>query len=206
LNTLASSVGLLTQTDIEDYQRKKNRTQAMKNLQNNIQKSAPDSAAPNGRHKPCTPMNKPGSAAARYNEPLLTGRKASRHGSRHGSRYGSKAGSTGNLTGNKHFIVDQSEREAWMLQVLCQILQTDNLADVQAWLVSASDSDKERVKSLIDSAMGGLEQSGRIVERPETTQSKLPETPKTGTVVIPEEKAKLAASSSIAQIESVLQK
>ncbi len=93
-----------------------------------------------------------------------------------------------------------------MLQVLCQILQTDNLADVQAWLVSASDSDKERVKSLIDSAMGGLEQSGRIVERPETTQSKLPETPKTGTVVIPEEKAKLAASSSIAQIESVLQK
>lgn len=26
-----------------------------------------------------------------------------------------------------------------MLQVLCQILQTDSLVDVQAWLVSASD-------------------------------------------------------------------
>ncbi len=201
LNTLASSVGLLTQTDIEEYHRKKNRSQTIKNLQN-TQKSTPDSAGPNARIKPCTPMNKPGSAAARYNEPLLTGRKASRHGSRQGSRYGSKAGSTGNLTGNKHFIVDQTDRETWMLQVLCQILQTDNLADVQAWLVSASDSDKERVKTLINNAMGGLEQSGRIVERPETTNSNHPDTPKTGTVVVPEEKS----NSSIAQIGNVLQK
>jgi hypothetical protein len=29
-----------------------------------------------------------------------------------------------------------------MLQVLCQILQTDSLVDVQAWLVSASDQGK----------------------------------------------------------------
>lgn len=49
-----------------------------------------------------------------------------------------------------------------MLQVLCQILQTESLVDVQSWLVSASDSDKEKVKQLIDQAMKGLEQSGRI--------------------------------------------
>jgi hypothetical protein len=49
-----------------------------------------------------------------------------------------------------------------MLQVLCQILQTDKLVDVQSWLVSASDSDKEKVKALIDMAMKGLEESGRI--------------------------------------------
>ena len=58
----------------------------------------------------CTPMKKPGSASARYNEPLLTGRKASRRGSRQGSR----ASSMGNLTGNKHFVVDQGDREQWV--------------------------------------------------------------------------------------------
>jgi hypothetical protein len=49
-----------------------------------------------------------------------------------------------------------------MLQVLCQILQTDKLVDVQSWLVSASEADKEKVKALIDMAMKGLEESGRI--------------------------------------------
>jgi hypothetical protein len=49
-----------------------------------------------------------------------------------------------------------------MIQVLCQILQTDNLVDVQSWLVSASDADKEKVKTLIDHAMKGLEEAGRI--------------------------------------------
>ena len=49
-----------------------------------------------------------------------------------------------------------------MLQVLCQILQTDKLVDVQSWLVSANEQDKEKVKQLIDQAMKGLEESGRI--------------------------------------------
>ena len=52
-----------------------------------------------------------------------------------------------------------------MLQVLCQILQTDNLVDVQAWLVSANDSEKEKIKKLIDHAMTGLEDSGRIEQQ-----------------------------------------
>ena len=33
-----------------------------------------------------------------------------------------------------------------MLQVLCQILQTDNLADVQAWLVSTGDNGKLKLQ------------------------------------------------------------
>lgn len=49
-----------------------------------------------------------------------------------------------------------------MLQVLCQILQTESLVDVQSWLVSTSDTEKERVKQLINQAMKGLEESGRI--------------------------------------------
>lgn len=88
----------------------------------------------------------------RLNEPLLTGRRTSRF---------SRGGSKGAQTGNK-YIVNQADREAWMLQVLCQILQTDSLVDVQAWLVSASDQDKEKIKVLIDQAMAGLQESGRI--------------------------------------------
>lgn len=49
-----------------------------------------------------------------------------------------------------------------MLQVLCQILQTESLVDVQSWLVSTNDAEKERVKQLINQAMKGLEESGRI--------------------------------------------
>jgi TPP-dependent pyruvate/acetoin dehydrogenase alpha subunit len=41
-------------------------------------------------------------------------------------------------------------------------LQTDKLVDVQSWLVSASVADKERVKAMIDQAMKGLEEAGRI--------------------------------------------
>lgn len=66
--------------------------------------------------------------------------------------------------------------------------------------------EKERVKQLIDQAMSGLEQSGRIVDRPEQPMSQQgkPETPKTGTVVIPEAPKK--PQSSLAYIENALQK
>lgn len=196
LNSLASSVGLLTKSDIENYQRKKERNEMMKNLQKNSQ-ARPSTTANAGM---CTPLRKPGSSATRYNEPLLTGRKKSRAGSKRFSR----GASSGRLTGNKHFIVDQSDRETWMLQVLCQILQTDNLADVQAWLVSTNDTEKERVKQLIDHAMKGLEQSGRIIEQNQAPADKC-ETPKTGTVVIPGE-TKQPNASSLDYIENALQK
>jgi hypothetical protein len=49
-----------------------------------------------------------------------------------------------------------------MLQVLCQILQTDSLIDVQSWLVSSNGQEKDTVRNLIDQAMKGLESNGRI--------------------------------------------
>lgn len=68
-----------------------------------------------------------------------------------------------------------------MLQVLCQVLKTDNINDVQAWLVASNPTglfltssylqliftfcviiEKEAVRQLITSALKGLEESGRI--------------------------------------------
>jgi hypothetical protein len=65
-----------------------------------------------------------------------------------------------------------------MLQVLCQILKTENMGEIQAWLVASSPNglfdyslyirlrlyilEKEAVRQLITSAIKGLEESGRI--------------------------------------------
>jgi hypothetical protein len=64
-----------------------------------------------------------------------------------------------------------------MLQVLCQLLGTSNLEDVQSWLVSASPAglfnclivflldlifiEKERARTMITSALQGLRESER---------------------------------------------
>lgn len=80
-------------------------------------------------------------SSTRLNEPLPSRNRTSRHsragatGSAHHRRTGVSMASAG----GKHYVVDSADREIWMLQVLCQILQTDNLADVQSWLVSTSD-------------------------------------------------------------------
>jgi hypothetical protein len=99
LNSLASSVGLLTQTDIEDMKKKKERDEMIKNL-----------------HKPKNPASQRSNLASkslqtpatsksqRLNEPLLTGRRTSRF---------SRAGSKGIQTGNK-YIVNSADREAWV--------------------------------------------------------------------------------------------
>ena len=79
-----------------------------------MQNLAPKPMTSQGAVRPvpgvATPLKKPGTASSRYNEPLLTGRKVTRQGSRRLSR----AASMGNVTGNKHFIVDQHDREAWV--------------------------------------------------------------------------------------------
>ncbi|CAF4089385.1 unnamed protein product [Rotaria sp. Silwood2] len=63
---------------------------------------------------------------------------------------------------NHLFCVDEQEREMWMLQVLCQILQTDNINEIQSWLVSSGPNEKEAVRQLITAAIKGLEENGRI--------------------------------------------
>ncbi|CAF2679816.1 unnamed protein product [Rotaria sp. Silwood2] len=66
------------------------------------------------------------------------------------------------LIPNHLFCVDEQEREMWMLQVLCQILKTEDINEVQSWLVSSSLNEKDAVRQLITSAIKGLEESGRI--------------------------------------------
>ena len=160
LNTLASSVGLLTQNDLEEYRKKKEREQKIK-LMKEQQSAKPTSSS----SIKLQPLSRSGNvtASGRLNEPVLATRRTSRY-SRGGT--GASAASRGILaSSNKKYIVDQADREAWMLQVLCQILQTDNLVDVQAWLVSANETEKEKIKQLIDHAMRGLEASGRIEQQ-----------------------------------------
>ncbi|CAF1033556.1 unnamed protein product [Didymodactylos carnosus] len=97
--------------------------------------------------------------------------------SRSGAHYSTKTGrfnegqgKSRGRTSSKHatalnealFSVPENERDMWMLQVLCQLLNTSNLEDVQSWLVSASPTEKEQARGMINSALKGLKESERI--------------------------------------------
>jgi len=60
------------------------------------------------------------------------------------------------------YCIEDGEREMWMIKVLCQILQTDSMQDIQSWLVSAGQQEKETARELIEHALKGLQESGRI--------------------------------------------
>ena len=96
MNSLASSVGLLTQLDLEEHKRKKDREQMIKTLQ----KQSPVSSQ---SRKLTSQRNPTTSSTGRLNEPLLTGRRTK----------GSRASRGVPLTG-KNYVVDQAEREAWV--------------------------------------------------------------------------------------------
>ncbi|CAF2874742.1 unnamed protein product [Rotaria sp. Silwood2] len=106
------------------------------------------------------------------------------HASRSGAHYSTRTGRfnegtalSRGRTGSKHgtaysdvlFHVPENEREMWMLQVLCQLLGTSHLEDVQSWLVSASPAEKEQASTMINSALRGLKESERTSS--ETQQS-----------------------------------
>ena len=100
LNSLASSVGLLTQNDIEDLRKKKERDEMIKSLN-----KKPNNPTSQRNKLSSQSLKTPGtSKSQRLNEPLLTGRRTSRF---------SRAGSKGVTTGNK-YIVNQADREAWV--------------------------------------------------------------------------------------------
>ncbi len=71
-----------------------------------------------------------------------------------------------------------------MLQVLCQLLGTSNLEDVQSWLVSATSAglfylfisimndlllfiEKDQARTMINSALRGLKESERTNNQPQ---------------------------------------
>ena len=184
MNTLASSVGLLTQADLEEMRRKKDREDMIRNYQFRppaAPKLFPTSSQQSQRaHSAAIHKNSSSnsSSSTRLNEPLPSRNRTSRQ-SRGGSAHTGHAQHKSSSNNNKHYVIDSAEREIWMLQVLCQILQTDNLTDVQSWLVSTSDSEKERVKQLIDQAMRGLEESGRVNEQNNNISNSIDYTTKT---------------------------
>ncbi|CAF0818873.1 unnamed protein product [Adineta steineri] len=108
----------------------------------------------------------------KQNKPATADPHASRSGAHYSTRTGrfneGTAKSRGR-TGSKHstaysdtlFNVPESEREMWMLQVLCQLLGTSDLEDVQSWLISASHTEKDQARTMINSALRGLKESDR---------------------------------------------
>ncbi|CAF0757931.1 unnamed protein product [Didymodactylos carnosus] len=61
-----------------------------------------------------------------------------------------------------YYRVDDHERESWMLQILCQLLGTSDLALVQTWLASAHKSEKELARQLLVRALEGLGEGDRF--------------------------------------------
>ncbi|UJR23474.1 hypothetical protein I4U23_026474 [Adineta vaga] len=109
-----------------------------------------------------------------YNKQTATAN--SQNASRSGAHYSTRTGrfnegtaKSRGRTGSKHstafsdtlFNVPENEREMWMLQVLCQLLGTSNLEDVQSWLISATPAEKEQARTMINSALRGLKESER---------------------------------------------
>ncbi|CAF0798778.1 unnamed protein product [Rotaria sordida] len=61
-----------------------------------------------------------------------------------------------------YYKVDDHEREAWMLQVLCQILGTDDISLVQTWLASSHNAERDLARQLIVRALDGLGEGDRF--------------------------------------------
>ena len=69
------------------------------------------------------------------------------------------------------------DTETLMINMLCQILQTDSVQDIQQWLVSAGEREKAMVLDLIKTGIGGEIKASKDVEPEEciqTTVSKKP--------------------------------
>ena len=122
----------MTQHDLEEMRRKKDRDEMIKNYQFKSAPKVPQSAA--GSIRAQSAVAKIKSPTTRLNEPLPSRNRTSRQ-----SRGSSGTGHHKSSQFNKNYVIDSAEREIWMLQVLCQILQTDSLTDVQSWLVSTSE-------------------------------------------------------------------
>ncbi|KAH9508471.1 hypothetical protein Btru_055289 [Bulinus truncatus] len=80
----------------------------------------------------------------------------SRAMSRSGSRRG--RGNQQFLTGNLQHISADPDLENIVMVMLCQILQTDDINAVQAWLCSAGTREKELVMGLVKTAIAGKEE------------------------------------------------
>jgi hypothetical protein len=107
LNALASSVGLVTPQDIEEYKRKKEREEMIRNLQEKDRRNAKPAtgASSTARSRLGTSNLQMASrcSTGRLNEPLLAGRRTR----------GSRGSRGGTMTGQK-YVVNQNERDTWV--------------------------------------------------------------------------------------------
>ena len=114
LNSLATSVGLITEDDIDNYKKRKEREEMIKSIQqlpkspmHRISRTPMLQSSLQKANKPAT-SNGMGTASTRaLNEPLNTGRK-SRQSRSHSRLTGLTSSS------NKKYVVNQADREVWV--------------------------------------------------------------------------------------------
>lgn len=84
-------------------------------------------------------------------------RAMSRGSSRQGSRQGSRAGQRDLFQRNFQHIAEDPDMESHVLMMLCQILQTEDINAVKAWLCSAGEREKAMVLEMIRTAVSSKE-------------------------------------------------
>ncbi|XP_052263262.1 protein TBATA-like isoform X2 [Dreissena polymorpha] len=94
-------------------------------------------------------------------------RAMSRGPSRQASRQGSRQGGRDVFQRNFQHIAEDPDMEAQVMVMLCQILQTEDINAVKAWLCSAGEQEKTMVMNMIRTAIGSKEDYYRRDFQPE---------------------------------------
>lgn len=97
-------------------------------------------------------------------------RAMSRASSRQASRQGSRQGQRALDQRNFQHIVEDPDMETHVLMMLCQILQTEDINAVKAWLCSAGEREKSMVLEMIRAAVGSKEDYFQRDFKPEFTE------------------------------------
>ncbi|WAQ96563.1 TBATA-like protein [Mya arenaria] len=84
-------------------------------------------------------------------------RAMSRGMSRQGSRMGSRQGGRDPFQRNMEHIMEDPDMESQVMVMLCQILQTEDINAVKAWLCSSGEREKAMVMDMIRTAIGSKE-------------------------------------------------
>ncbi|XP_022112211.1 uncharacterized protein LOC110991225 isoform X3 [Acanthaster planci] len=77
-----------------------------------------------------------------------------------------------------HHIAPEVDQEALVMEMLCQILQTDSINAVQAWLCSAGQREKDLVLDMIRSAISNEEEYWKRSQNPEYYEAAIGERPR----------------------------
>ncbi|CAF1944552.1 unnamed protein product [Rotaria magnacalcarata] len=137
LRDLAMSLGFITQNEIDRIQKPATLSNfyGPPSTTGSLRTSAPSTSA---------------GPTPRFNEPLPPPSR------------GERLFAKGFAKPSWYYKVDDHEREAWMLQVLCQILGTEDIALVQTWLASSHKAERDLARQLIVRALDGLGEGDRF--------------------------------------------